>query len=176
MGADVAVFIGTFENKLDRKGRISVPSQFRQVLAGQSYHGIVVFRSYRGPAIEGCGYDFMLSLNEGVGAYALFSDAHDDLSASLFADARQLPFDGDGRVILPQEFCRHAGITDRACFVGKGSTFQIWQPEALAQHLEEARQRARSQGLTLPLPGAGRRPGARAGDGGGPGGGPGDGT
>ncbi len=55
----MAVFIGTFENKVDRKGRVSVPAQFRQTLAAQSFQGIVAFRSYRADAIEACGFDFM---------------------------------------------------------------------------------------------------------------------
>jgi MraZ protein len=147
----VAVFIGTFENKVDRKGRVSVPAQFRQTLAGQSFQGIVAFRSYRASAIEACGFDFMERLNDGMSSMDLFSDAHDDLAATIFADSQQLPFDGDGRIILPDQLAAHAGISERAAFVGKGPIFQIWEPEALETHKNEARARARSQGLTLPL-------------------------
>ncbi|MCH9000050.1 MAG: division/cell wall cluster transcriptional repressor MraZ [Proteobacteria bacterium] len=147
----MAVFIGTFENKVDRKGRVSVPVQFRQMLAGQSFQGIVAFRSYRVDAIEACGIDFMERLNDSVSSMDLFSDAHDDLAATIFADSRQLPFDGDGRIVLPPRLAEHAGIGERAAFVGKGSIFQIWEPDALEAHKEEARARARSQGLTLPL-------------------------
>ena len=155
----MAVFIGTFENKVDRKGRVSVPVQFRQMLAGQSFQGIVAFRSYRAAAIEACGIDFMERLNDSVSSMDLFSDAHDDLAATIFADSRQLPFDGDGRIVLPPRLAEHAGIGERAAFVGKGSIFQIWEPAALEAHKDEARARARSQGLTLPLrphDGAGR--------------------
>lgn len=147
----MAVFIGTFENKVDRKGRVSVPAPFRQVLAGQSFQGIVAFRSYRVPAVEACGIDFMERLNDSVASMDLFSDAHEDLTATIFADSQQLPFDGAGRIILPPHFAEHAGISERAAFVGRGSIFQIWQPDALARHKREARARARSQGLTLPL-------------------------
>ena len=152
----MAVFIGTFENKVDRKGRVSVPAQFRQTLAGQSFpnpsfQGIVVFRSYRAAAIEACGLDFMERLNDGMATMDLFSDAHDDLAATIFADSQQLSFDGDGRIILPAQLAAHAGISEHAAFVGKGPIFQIWAPETLGQHMEEARARARSQGLTLPL-------------------------
>ena len=147
----MAVFIGTFENKVDRKGRVSVPVQFRQMLAGQSFQGIVAFRSYRAAAIEACGIDFMERLNDSVSSMDLFSDAHDDLAATIFADSRQLPFDGDGRIVLPPRLAEQAGIGERAAFVGKGSIFQIWEPDALEAHKEEARARARSQGLTLPL-------------------------
>ncbi len=147
----MAVFIGTFEYKVDRKARVSVPAQFRQLLAGQSFQGIVAFRSYRVAAIEACGIDFMERLNDSISSMDLFSDAHDDLAATIFADSQQLPFDGDGRIVLPAKLAEHAGIGERAAFVGKGPIFQIWAPESLGQHMEEARARARSQGLTLPL-------------------------
>jgi MraZ protein len=145
------VFIGTFENKIDRKGRVSVPAQFRQTLAGQSFQGIIAFRSYRAAAIEACGIDFMERLNDSIASMDLFSDDHEDLAATIFADSQQLPFDGDGRIILPPRLAEHAGIAERAAFVGKGPIFQIWEPGALEAHKEEARKRARSQGLTLPL-------------------------
>lgn len=152
----MSVFIGTFENKVDRKGRVSVPATFRSALQGQAFHGIIAFRSYRAPAIEACGMDFMLRLNESVSDMDLFSETHDDLATTIFADSHQLALDGDGRIMMPAELAEHAGITDQAAFVGKGPIFQIWEPDRLDQHKGAARERARSQGLTLPLrPGGG---------------------
>ncbi|MEE8505259.1 MAG: division/cell wall cluster transcriptional repressor MraZ, partial [Kiloniellales bacterium] len=129
----------------------SVPAPFRLTLAGQSFQGIVAFRSYRAAAIEACGIDFMERLNDSMTSLDFFSDAQDDLAATIFADSQQLPFDGDGRIILPGQLAEHAGITEHAAFVGKGPIFQIWQPDALERYKEEARARAKSQGLTLPL-------------------------
>ncbi len=145
------MFIGTFENKVDRKGRVSVPATFRSALQGQAFHGIIAFRSYRVQAIEACGMDFMQKLNDSVSNLDLFSDTHDDLATTIFADSHSLALDGDGRVMMPAELAEHAGITDRAAFVGKGPIFQIWEPGHLQGHKDEARERARSQGLTLPL-------------------------
>lgn len=145
------VFIGTFENKVDRKGRVSVPATFRQALAAQSYNGIVAFRSYRADAIEACGMDFIEKLNERVSSYDFFSETQDDLATMIFADSLQLPFDSEGRIILPASLIEHAGITERAAFVGKGRQFQIWQPAALEEQKAQARERARQQGLTVPM-------------------------
>ena len=145
------MFIGTFENKVDRKGRVSVPATFRSALQGQAFHGIIAFRSYRAQAIEACGMDFMQKLNDSVSNLDLFSDTHDDLATTIFADSHSLALDGDGRVMMPAELAEHAGITDKAAFVGKGPIFQIWEPGRLQAHKDEARDRARSQGLTLPL-------------------------
>lgn len=149
------VFIGTFENKVDRKGRVSVPATFRQALAAQSYNGIIAFRSYRANAIEACGMDFIEKLNEQVSSYDFFSETQDDLATMIFADSLQMPFDSEGRIILPAPFVEHAGITERASFVGKGRTFQIWQPEALEAEKAAARERARSKKLTVPMGGNG---------------------
>ncbi|MGF1611698.1 MAG: division/cell wall cluster transcriptional repressor MraZ [Kiloniellales bacterium] len=145
------MFIGTYENKIDKKGRVSVPAVFRQFLAPQTFAGIVAFPSYRVPAIEACSYSFMERLKDSIGKEDLFSDAHDALTSSVFAVAQLLPFDVDGRIILPPDFMEKVGITDRAAFVGKGDMFQIWQPEAHKAHLSSAQEQARERGLTIAL-------------------------
>ncbi len=60
----------------------------------------------------------------------IFDSETDDLSAMLFADARPLNFDVTGRIVIPSDLLTHAGITDRAVFVGRGNSFQIWNPDA----------------------------------------------
>jgi MraZ protein len=147
----VAVFFGTFENKVDRKGRVSVPAPFRQALGRSAFQGIIARPSYRSHAIEACDLEFMEQLNESVSATDLYSDAHEDLALTIFADSHQLSFDGEGRILLPPALVEHAGITVHAGFVGMGSSFQIWEPEVLRQQKAEARARAREQRLTLPL-------------------------
>lgn len=147
----MALFLSTFVNRIDRKGRVSVPAPFRQALQGQSFHGLVVFRSYKFPAIDAFGFDRMEQLSASVDTLDLFSDRQDDLTATIFADARQLAFDGEGRVMLPADLVAHAGLDDAAAFVGRGPTFQIWNPQSFRQHQDAARDRARSEAATLTL-------------------------
>ena len=143
-------FIGTFENKIDSKGRVSVPATFRQALAGHAFNGIVAFSSCSAPAIEAAGMDFIEQLNDRIDTYDLFSPEQEDLLTSIFAEAHQLAFDGQGRVMLPPDLMENAGISNRAAFVGKGKMFQIWEPNALKSYKSQARERARQQGLTVP--------------------------
>ncbi|HNB26566.1 MAG TPA: division/cell wall cluster transcriptional repressor MraZ, partial [Alphaproteobacteria bacterium] len=88
----MAVFIDTFVNKIDRKGRVSVPATFRAALAAQAFQGIVAFPSFKFPALHCAGMDWMSSLIDSTANVDLFSPEHDDLTASLFSDAKQLPF------------------------------------------------------------------------------------
>lgn len=145
----MALFLSTFVNKVDRKGRVSVPATFRTALAGQAFTGIIAFRSFKLPTLEGSGIDRIEEMSARIDALDEFSEDRDALS-SIFADALQLPFDGEGRIILPQPLADHAGITENAAFVGLGRTFQIWDPQRFDRHQEELRERARSRGTTLP--------------------------
>ena len=147
----MALFLSTFVNKLDKKGRVSVPASFRLVLAGQSFQGIVALRSYKWPTIEGMSIDRMQKISDSVDQLDLFSEDQEDLTATIFADAHMLALDGDGRVILPQVLLDHAHIKDSIAFVGRGATFQMWDPASFEKHQKEARQRVQEKQATLKL-------------------------
>lgn len=147
----MTLFLSTFVNKLDKKGRVSVPASFRLALGKQNFQGIIAFRSFKLSAIEGMGIDRMQRLSESVDQLDLFSDSQDDLTASIFSDAQMLGFDGDGRVILTQALIDHAKIEDNVAFVGRGATFQIWNPEAFEEYQRDARQRIQKNKEPLKL-------------------------
>jgi MraZ protein len=158
LGEEVELFLSTYVNKVDRKGRVSVPATFRARLMGQRFPGIVVFRSYRVDALDGGGIDWMEELTARLDTLDQFSDEHENLATLLFGGSQQLPFDNEGRVLLPPDLAEHAHIGDSAAFVGLGRSFQIWEPGRLAEHQAALRERARQQGTKLPpLPAAERR-------------------
>ncbi|WP_343562347.1 division/cell wall cluster transcriptional repressor MraZ [Kiloniella sp. b19] len=145
-------FIGTYENKLDKKGRVSVPAPFRAMLAESAFKGVVIFPSYRADALEACSQEFLRELHQSLsGSLDLFSEEQDDLATSILAESHPLQIDQDGRIVLPPDLLEHAGLTDRVAFVGMGDLFQIWHPDRLAEKKKEARERARAKKLTLPL-------------------------
>ena len=73
----------------------------------------------------------------------VFDSELDDLTAMLFADARQLAFDVTGRIVIPSDLLKHANITDSAVFVGRGNSFQIWNPDAFHAAQEKSLQNLR---------------------------------
>jgi MraZ protein len=147
------VLVGRYLNKIDRKGRVSVPKQFRDALQAQSsgFAGIYAYPLFKAPAVEACGEAFMTQLAESIDSLDMFSDDQDDLASIVLESAHQLPFDPEGRVVLPAELLDHAGMFGEALFVGRGGRFSIWNPETFAEHRGRAFERARSRGATLPL-------------------------
>lgn len=130
----------TITNKVDAKGRVSLPSDYRAIVKELSTE-IVCYRSLSAPCIEGCLEDTLDKLaTEIENSTDFFSETQDNLTNLIFGDAKRFPFDSTGRIVLTDKLLQHAGITDSAVFVGKGRKFQIWNPENWAK--EEARIRA----------------------------------
>jgi len=139
MGQTVAQFKSTFTNKVDKKGRVSVPASFRASLPEATSEGIVIYPSFVNDAIEGCDKAYHDRLSQSIDAMPPFSEEKDAFTFSVISSCASLNFDSEGRIIIPPELIEFARITDRACFVGKGGTFQIWSPEAYQEELQRAR-------------------------------------
>ena len=144
------LFLSTYVNKVDRKGRVSVPATFRSTLANHRHPNMVIaFPSVRLPAVECTGSDRIEEMQERIETLQQFSEEYENLT-QMFADATPLTIDGDGRVILPEKLKEHAQIGDDVAFVGLGSMFQLWDPGRYEEHSAAVRERARRQGTTLP--------------------------
>ena len=110
------IFVGTHVNKVDRKGRVSVPADFRALLGKPAK--FFAFPSFVNHGIECLTGSIMESLSETVHGLALFSDEQDNLADLIFASSHTHSIDGDGRVVLPESLRITAGI--------EGQSFQIW--------------------------------------------------
>ena len=139
----MSLFLSSYENRLDTKGRISVPAPFRASLSSEKFAGVVLYRSFTNNCIEGLSMSRMEQLASATDKMGVFDGTLDDLSAMLFADARPLSFDVTGRIMIPADLLAHAGITDRAIFVGRGNSFQIWNPDAFHRMQNDALARLR---------------------------------
>ena len=147
-------FLGTHQNRLDAKGRVSVPAPFRAALRapdGEANGTHLVLRpSHQHPCIEAWPSAVFEALSEPLNRLDLFSQAHDDLAASLYSDAFPVEADKEGRIVLPDSLVTYAGLAETVVFMGLGRIFQIWEPAAAERRRTEARERARVHGFTLP--------------------------
>jgi MraZ protein len=147
----MALLVGRHINKIDKKGRVSVPRSFRASFDGQGFAGIYAYPSFKYPAIEACGEAFMARISASLDSLDLFSEEQDDLAAAILESAHALAFDPEGRIVLPPALLAHAGIDGEAVFVGRGSKMQIWNEANYETHSRQLQQRARERGATLRL-------------------------
>ena len=122
-------FSGTTVNKVDAKGRVSLPADFRALLKDQNTT-MIAFRSFTNNSIVCCTAEKMEELATEIESnHDFFSEEQDGLNSLIFADAQEFVFDSTGRILLSEKLLNHAGITDKAVFVGVGRKFQIWNTE-----------------------------------------------
>ena len=148
----MAMLVGKHVNKIDRKGRVSVPKSFRENLVDPENNLIYLFPSFNYPAIEGCDQAFMNLIGDSIEDLELFSKDRDELASFIIENACPLSIDPEGRIVIPVDLLKEVGITDQAVFVGRGrGQFQIWNPDAYAEHRGSTMESLRARGATLKL-------------------------
>lgn len=144
-------FSSSATNKVDAKGRVSIPAPFRKVLAAENSPLLFLMPEVRGkPAIEGFGEAYFERMAGQLEKMNPLSDEFDALTDLMVSRTWQLPLDETGRIVLPAPLRETAGIEGEALFVGRIRTFQIWRPETYAALQDEMRETARANFDKLP--------------------------
>lgn len=139
------IFLSTYENKIDSKGRVSVPAAFRSVLEVQS-QPLIITRSLTDDCLQGQGAQRMQQIVEVLDTMDALSPEVQMLQAML-AHAQEMKMDSEGRILLTEEFLSFANLDTTVMFVGMGRLFEIWNPETYRAREAKQREQARISGL-----------------------------
>ena len=122
------MFLSTYENKLDKKGRVSVPASFRSYLSNLGYNGVICYPSFNNQCIEAWPQDRIEKISNAIDSLNPFEEKKDYFATSILSESINLQFDSEGRILLTSKLLKHEKIKNRMLFVGQGKTFQIWEP------------------------------------------------
>ena len=122
------MFLSTYENKLDKKGRVSVPASFRSYLSNLGYNGVICYPSFNNNCIEAWPQDRIEKISNAIDSLSPFEEKKDYFATSILAESINLQFDSEGRILISNNLLKHAKIKNKILFVGQGKTFQIWEP------------------------------------------------
>ena len=146
-------FLSSSLNRIDSKGRVSVPAHFRTVVQKRGFAELYALRALEIPAMDVGGPDLLDRYEERIALEDPFLQTADDMSFFVHGDGAFLKIDQDGRITMTDFIREHTGITTDVAFVGRGLFFQMWEPERLKAHgaavrqrLVEMRQRASAEG------------------------------
>ncbi len=123
------LFVSKYFNKIDKKGRVSLPSSFRNVLPRTNRNEIILYKSIKTPSIEGCGVGRLKEIAKRINNLDFFSEDYDDFSTSIFSEIITTKIDKEGRFLIPDDLKEYAKINKEAAFYGQGYFFQIWDPK-----------------------------------------------
>ena len=136
------MFLSTYENKLEKKGRVSVPASFRSYLSNLGYNGVICYPSFNNQCIESWPQDRIEKISNAIDSLNPFEEKKDYFSTSILSESTNLQFDGEGRILLTSKLLRHAKIKNTILFVGQGKTFQIWEPTVFEKFRVNAKKKS----------------------------------
>jgi len=135
------LFVSQFVNKIDKKGRVSFPSIFRNALPQNSKNEIILYKSLKHNSIEGCSSARIKDIADRINKLDIFSEDQDDFSTSIFSEIIPTNLDKEGRFLIPDYLKKHSNISLEVTFVGQGHYFQIWEPKAALERQKKSRAR-----------------------------------
>ncbi|MDH6232465.1 MraZ protein [Mesorhizobium soli] len=134
-------FLSNAVNRIDAKGRVSVPAHFRSVLQKRGYGDLYALRALDSAALDVGGLDLLDRYEQRIAQEDPFLRTADDMSFFCHGDGMFLKMDQDGRITVTDFMREHTGISLEVAFVGRGTFFQMWEPDRLRIHGAEVRAR-----------------------------------
>jgi transcriptional regulator MraZ len=134
-------FLSSAVNRIDAKGRVSVPAHFRAVLQKRGYADLYALRALDVAALDVGGMDLLDRYEQRIALEDPFLQTADDMSFFCHGDGAFLKLDQDGRITVNDFIREHTGITNDVAFVGRGHFFQIWEPRQFEAYRAAARSR-----------------------------------
>lgn len=127
-------FTGSTDAKVDEKGRVFVPSNFRKILQKEEVESLIL----RKDIFQRCLVLFPIEVWDAqVDAITartnMFSREGRDALRKFVAGAENVSMDSGGRILLPKRFLEDAGIKNDVRFIGVDNTIEIW-----CKHVAEA--------------------------------------
>ena len=131
-------FRGTSRHKVDAKGRVSIPADFRRVLdandadrdPGTNPSVFLMYGDDRVPWFECYSAAAMDEIDAAIDAMDEGTADRQHLEDYFYERAETLRIDDSGRLILSRPLREKIGITDEAIFKARGKTFRIMAPAA----------------------------------------------
>lgn len=131
-------FIGRYLNKVDKKGRVSVPAGWRPSLISKDFSGIIAQSSLSEKAIDAYPRDYLELLQGKLDLNDPLLEENEYESTVLFGGS-VLSFDSEGRVVLSDLLRNEINLASEALFVGMGRRFRIWNPKIFNEYLGRAK-------------------------------------
>lgn len=134
-------FLSSQTNRIDAKGRVSVPAGFRAVMARHGIEELYGLKDFIFPAYSLGGPDLLDRFERQIATMDPFSPEAHGLSLVIHGGGAFFKLDGEGRLMVSDAIREAAGLEDMVTFVGRSDHFQIWNPAAFEAAQSEARDR-----------------------------------
>lgn len=131
------MFRGSNEINMDAKGRMAVPSRYRDALLAQGDGQLVATIDIEDRCLFLYPLPAWQEIETQIARLPTFNPDTRRLQRLLIGHARELELDGNGRVLIPPELRSYAGLEKQVVLVGQGHRFELWSTDTWNARREE---------------------------------------
>ena len=132
------MFRGRSAHVLDAKGRLSIPSRFREVLKVK-YDGPLIVTNLRS-CLAAYPFEEWRKIEEQFSRFQFGPPDVLSFKRYLLGAATECPLDGQGRILIPARLREEAGLTRELVLSGMLSYFEIWAKDLLNKDLQHTKE------------------------------------
>jgi MraZ protein len=126
------VFRGRYAHTIDPKGRLSIPSRYRDELASRRIDTLVL--SETDHCVSAFPLDEWEKLEEKFRSHSVFSPERRNVIRVMVASAKECAVDRAGRILIPPELRDFAGLKKDVMIAGALEQFEIWSLDRWTDH------------------------------------------
>lgn len=140
--ADNTAFYGNHDHTIDEKGRVSLPKEFRKVLAQQNSRSIILtnYLSDGTRCLEGFALARWKEFEHSLRAKSRFSSKLQRLENFYLSRASECAVDGSGRILIPSHLRTYAGLEREITFTASIHGFRVWDKRVWGHVFSSAEQ------------------------------------
>jgi MraZ protein len=130
--------IGTYECKVDAKGRLMLPVAFKKQLSSVMEKGFVLKRAVFQPCLELYPMQEWESMMQNVNKLNRFKKKNNDFIRRFTAGVKSIDLDVSGRLLIPKDLVGFAGITKEIVVTSAVNIIEIWDKENYEKAIDDA--------------------------------------
>lgn len=131
------MFKGHYINSINDKGRLSIPSKFREFLSGIETDTLVITKSFD-QCLVAYAPDEWEKMEKKASGLSAIRMADKVYKRHIMGSAEECQLDAQGRILIPATLREYAGLKKKCLCVGVGERFEIWDKDAYEAFMQEA--------------------------------------
>lgn len=120
------MFRGNNEINMDAKGRMAIPSRYRDALSVSCDNSLIATIDIQDNCLIIYPLPEWKKIEEQIASLPTFNPTTRKLQRLLIGHARELELDGSGRILIPPELRQHAQLEKKVMLVGQSHRFELW--------------------------------------------------
>lgn len=133
MVKNMRMFLGEYNPNITEGSRIALPKRLREQISGDE---IILSKGFDKCVFAYDKEDWEQRTQKQIENFSSERIRRSDLERYLYTSAAEVPVDAQGRIVMPADLIKYAGVSSKTAVVGVGDHIEIWDYDTWKDRLK----------------------------------------